>query len=460
MISMPGEQLKYDVVVAGAGPAGSTFAYLASRMMQDLKIALVDFRRWENLWGKPCGDAISHHTFPETGVEPPRGEEVKQIVKGILIYSPDERTVFRVDAESGYIIDRTRLGQRLVHEAEERGVDVYLGARVLGPIVEEGRVQGFKARLPDGRTVEFRARLTIEATGGGMALKTRLPPSWPVAEPIDPEDTNIAYREKLVLGREIEEPNYIRIYLNQEIAPGGYWWYFPEGQREVNSGLGVQGGKGYPSPMKLFKERLLARRPELSPVLKVVEAGGAMVPTRRPSDTLVGPGIIVIGDAAYTVNPVHGGGMSYSMRAARYAAEAVKQAYEAGDWSIKTLWSLNTLYMSKVGARQASLDLFRLFLQRLSNDDLNYGMSRGLMRESDIYETSISGELKMSVVEKVSRIIAGLGRPSLLAKLKVVADYMKKIRVLYHEYPESPEGFEEWRSNLRKLYHEYLEALR
>jgi len=451
--------LRYDVAIAGAGPAGATLAYLASRMARGIRIALVDFRGWDNLWGKPCGDAISHHTFPETGVEPPRGEEVRQLVKGILIYSPDERTAFRADAEAGQIIDRQKLGQRLVREAEDNGVDVYLKARVLSPIIEDGRVQGFIARLRDESKVEFRAKVTVEATGGGMALKTRLPRSWPVAEPIDPQDTNIAYREKLILGKDVEEPHYIRIYINQEIAPGGYWWYFPEGIREVNSGLGVQGGKGYPSPMKIFREKLLGRRPELRRVVRVVEAGGAMVPTRRPADTLVGPGIIVLGDAAYTVNPVHGGGMSYSMRAARYAAEAVAEAWEDDDWSMEKLWMLNTAYMHRVGARQASLDLFRLFLQRLSNDELNYGMAKGLMREKDIYETSISGELKMSVVEKVSRVIAGLGRPSLLIKLKVVADYMRRIRELYRRYPESPRGLEAWKAELRSLYAEYLENL-
>ncbi len=445
----------YDIVVAGAGPAGATFAYFVSKL--GLRVALLDMRRWDDLWGKPCGDAISHHTFTDIGLEPPRGDEVRQHVNGILIYSPNEKTVFRVDGK-GYIIDRTKLGQRLVKGAADKGVEVMLETRILGPIVEDGRVAGVKARSSRGELLELRARLVVEATGASGAIKSRLPPEWAVAERLEPYDMNVAYRERRELNYEIENPDYIRIYLNQSIAPGGYWWFFPEGRSEVNAGLGVQAGKGYPSPRNIFYETL-ATRPELKPTTRVLSAAGAPLPTRRPATTMVGPGIITIGDAGFTVNPVHGGGMSYSMKAARYAANAVEEAVEAGDWSVKALWSLNTEYMRNVGAKQAALDVFRIFLQQLSDDELNYGMEKRLIREQDTYEASASGQLRISAWDKLVRIIMGLGRPTLLLKLKTVADYMKRVRSLYLEYPASPEDLPRWRARVAELYSSYFKDL-
>ncbi len=446
---------KYDIVIAGAGPAGAAFAYFVSKL--GLRVALVDMRRWDDLWGKPCGDAISHHTFTDIGLEPPRGDEVRQHVNGILIYSPDEKTVFKVDGK-GYIIDRTKFGQRLVKGAADNGVEVMLETRILGPIVEDGRVAGVKARTRGGELLELKARLVVEATGASRAIKSRLPGDWPVAEGLEPYDMNVAYRERRELDYEIENPDYIRIYLNQSIAPGGYWWFFPEGRHEVNAGLGVQAGKGYPNPRDIFYETLV-RRPELKPTTRILNAAGAPLPTRRPANTMVGPGVIAIGDAGYTVNPVHGGGMSYSMKAARYAANAVEKAVETGDWSEKTLWSLNVEYMENVGAKQAALDIFRIFLQQLSDEELSYGMAKRLIREQDTYETSASGQLRISAWDKIVRIIMGLGKPTLLLKLKTVADYMKKVRQLYLEYPASPEDLPRWTARVSSLYSSYFKTL-
>lgn len=170
---------------------------------------------------------------------------------------------------------------------------------------------------------------------------------------------------------------------------------------------------------------------------------------------MVGPGVVAVGDAGYTVNPIHGGGMGYSFYAAYLAAKAFEQAYNMRDFSEKGLWSLNVEYMRAIGAKQASLDIFRIFLQKVSNDDIEFAMKNKLIPESDVLYTSETGELKLSVLEKLGILLRGLKRPSLLSRLRIVAEYMARAKQLYLDYPESPEGLGEWVKRVETLYNEY-----
>ena len=449
--------LSYDVVIVGLGPAGSSLAYFLRK--SGLRVAGLDMVGPERVWGKPCGDAIGKHHFEFTGLPLPSGPSLKQVVEGIDIISPYGGVRLRVKGE-GYIIDRNKYGLSLIDEAQKSGVDVYLRTRVTTPVLEAGKLVGVRAVNERGEELMFRAKVVVDATGNSGVLRRQLPKEWPVNEPLDPKDSNVAYREIRVLSYEIEEPSYLRIYINQEVSPGGYWWFFPEGRSSANIGLGVQDGMGYPSPNVIFKEKL-EKLDEVKRHVQVISASGSRVPTRRPANTLVWDNFIGIGDNGYTVNPVHGGGMGYAMVAAYFASKAIIDAYSNNDFSAKGLWRLNLDYISAIGRRQASLDVFRIFLQRLSNDDIEYGLKHGIMNSEQVYETSVSGELKanLSVLDKVVLALKLLGRPSLLSKLAMVAQYMKRASDLYASYPDSPAALATWVSAVEDLYSEYKRRL-
>ncbi|MEM2301797.1 MAG: geranylgeranyl reductase family protein, partial [Sulfolobales archaeon] len=356
---------KYDVVIVGAGVAGATAASLISRM--GFSVALIDAKPNYRAGDKPCGDAIGKHHFEEVGIKPPSGEELDGLVKGILLYSPSEEVVLTIEGE-GYEINRVKFTQRLIRESIDNGAEYYDETNASAPIIENGFVRGVIATRM-GEKLVFRSNVVIDASGSARSIVRRLPPEWPVVDPIKPEDTQIAYREIRILEEWIDKPEYIRIYVNQKIAPGGYWWNFPKSvARTVNVGLGVQNGKGYEHP-RTYLYKYILTRPEFKNS-KIVETSGALVPTRRPPYSMVWNGIMVIGDAAYTVNPVHGGGKGSGMLAAKAASIALAKASEIGDYSAKGLWTMNKLYIDYYGAKQASLDIFRIFLQKLSDDDI------------------------------------------------------------------------------------------
>ena len=445
---------KYDLVIVGLGPAGATLSYFLRK--SGLKILGIDMVSWDNVWGKPCGDAIGAHHFDETELPEPRGKELKERVDGILIYSPSEEHVVKVEGK-GYMIDRRELGRRIISDAEKGDVEIRLRTQVLKPYFEGDLLKGVIVKdLDKNRTYVVKADLIVDATGNSGVIRRRLPEDWPVNESLKPADSNIAYREIIELENDIDTPNYIRIYINKKIAPGGYWWFFPEGKNVVNIGLGVQGGRGYPLPTKLFKEKLL-KRPELLKKVKVLKSGGSTVPTRRPANTLVWHNFIGIGDNAFTVNPVHGGGMGYAFYAAFLASKTILKAFEAGDLTAKGLWELNVLYMRTLGAKQASLDIFRMFLQELSNDEIEFGIRNKIMDAEGAYETSTTGDLKanLSLLDKLAVILRGIKRPLLLLKLAKVAEYMKKAKEHYLRYPEDPVALGKWVSELNEIYADF-----
>ncbi len=446
----------YEVVIAGAGIAGASAAYFLAK--KGVKVLLVDIKSFSRAGDKACGDALGKHHIDELGIEPPKGEELEGLVKGIDIYSPYEDVRYRVLGD-GYEINRIAFTQRFIREAVNHGATYLEKTQAVEPLFREGKVAGLRLWSKERGTWEVLANVVIDATGAARCIARKLPKDWPVSENLDLRDAVIAYREVRLLKDEVDEAEVLRIFLSKKVAPGGYWWFFPYSlnPRKVNVGLGVQGGMGYPHPKELLY-RYVFTRPEFRGS-EVIEAGGAIAPTRRPLTSLVWDGVAVIGDAAYTVNPIHGGGKGSAMLSAYCVSEAISRALEEGDVSAKGLWSANLCFMKRYGSKQVILDIFRQFLQRLSDDDLEYGMRRKIIKEEDLNILSLRGDLELSVVEKAMRLLAGLGRPSFLLKLRNVAKYMNKARELCDSYPEDPRGIKYWLSQLMNLYREFREKV-
>jgi geranylgeranyl reductase family protein len=446
---------RYDVVVAGAGVAG---AYAAFRLASaGLRVLVVDIKEFERVGDKPCGDAIGGHHLSFLGLSDLPRDIVEGYVKGIDIYSPSGRVRFRVLGE-GLEVDRIGLARYLLKRAIGRGAEFRGSTAALEPIVSGGYVRGLRL-YSGGRTYEVMSSVVVDATGNARAVVRRLPKDWPVSEEAGPRDFNIAYREVRVLKDEVEEPNILRIYVSKTVAPGGYWWFFPYSEKRsyVNVGLGVQGGRGYPHPRDLLYRYVLSQR--IFEGSTLVEAGGAPVPTRGPLSSLVWNGIAVVGDAAYTVNPVHGGGKGSSMVSSLCVANAIVEALDRGDVSAEGLWGANICYMNNYGTKQAVLDVFRRFLQELGDEDLEFGMSAGIIKEEDLNALSLRGELELSVAEKAVRLLSGLRRPSLLIKLRRVAEYMGKMREMYENYPRTPSQLAAWRLRVGELLRDFEERV-
>jgi len=441
---------KFDVVVVGAGTGGCLAAWTVAK--SGLKVCLLDLKRADEIGKKVCGDGIGKHHFDNLGLKYPSGDELEREIKGALIFSPNKKSVFRVCGGEayGFTVNRHLFGQRLLKRAIDEGAVLYDMKRVFSPVIKDGRVVGVKVKdLRSGSIEEFYGDVTIEASGMNAVIRRKLPPELGIEKEPDIEDVIVCYREIRELREPLSPPDHLQIYLNMEVAPGGYFWIFPEGGNKVNVGLGISMKGAFPNPKVQLYRKVLSQ--DMFKGSKILDRGGGTVPVRRPLDKIVSDGLMLVGDAAFQVNPLHGGGIGPSMMAGKISGEVAVKAIEAEDTRMNGLWAYPVEYIRSYGAKQAGLDVFRRFLQRLDDEDLNYGMKNLLITEEDVLAVSMGGKVNLNISQKVIRLFRGIGKLGLINSLRRTASLLNEVKAHYMQFPDRPEDFERWRVKTLRL---------
>jgi len=442
----------YDIIVVGAGTAGSVTAWAAAR--KGAKVLLLDLKTPDEIGRKVCGDALGARHFDASGVPRPPKEIVLGDVDSIVVYSPSGRHGFKVEGE-GYALNRMEWGRWLVKLAVDAGVELKHSTKVIQPILEKGRVVGVKTvHVERGEQNTFHGKIVIDASGWTGVIRKSLPAGEGIEPMPQPRDISVCYREVRALKYPIEHPETARIYLDQNIALGGYWWLFPHGEDQVNIGLGLQGGRGL-DPKHLYMKHL--SKLDILADSTLLDGGGGVVPLRRSLHSLVGFGVMFIGDAAFTVNPISGGGIGPSMQSGSIAGRVAVEALNDEDHMDEVMWRLNREYTRAYGMKAAGLDIFRIFLQSLKNEDIEFGMEKQIITEEDLHRVSY-GQDDLPVREKALRVIRGLTRHTVLRHLSTTSSYMKKVKQMYRTYPEI-ENFQPWSDQVNTLFHEFQEKL-
>ena len=433
---------KFDVLVVGAGTAGCLAAKTAAE--KGLKVCIIDSKNKENIGAKICGDALGEHHLKTLGLEKPKGDELEKKIEGVQIFSPDLNTVFTIEDKDfvGYILNRRLFGQWLLNKAIDKGALLMESTQFLEPVFDGGFVVGGKVKSA-GKTIQLMSKVVVDASGFAGAVRQKLPNEMGIENKIENEDVEACYREIRQLKQEDENTKYCEIYLNSEVAPGGYTWIFPKRGAKVNVGLGICMRGKFPNPKKQLYKHILSK-PQFEGSL-LLSGGAWWDPTRRPLDNMVGNGVILTGDAASLVNPIHGGGIGPSMLSGFFAGKKIAEALEDGEPTQSSLWGYNRMYMDSYGKKQASLDIFRMFLISSNDEDLNYGMNYKLVTENDVLKASMGDEFHLNVTEAATRVFRGRKRLGFLRKLKTTIDMMRQVRVHYDVYPNAPEDFEAWR---------------
>ena len=433
---------KFDVLVVGAGTAGCLAAKTAAE--KGLKVCVIDSKKKENIGAKICGDALGEHHLKTLGLEKPKGDELEKKIEGVQIFSPDLNTVFTIEDKDfvGYILNRRLFGQWLLNKAIDKGALLMESTQFLEPVFDGGFVVGGKVKSA-GKTTQLTSKVVVDASGFAGAVRQKLPNEMGIENKIENEDVEACYREIRQLKQEDENTKYCEIYLNSEVTPGGYTWIFPKRGAKVNVGLGICMRGKFPNPKKQLYKHILSK-PQFEGSL-LLSGGAWWDPTRRPLDNMVGNGVILTGDAASLVNPIHGGGIGPSMLSGFFAGKKIAEALENGEPTQSSLWGYNRMYMDSYGKKQASLDIFRMFLISSNDEDLNYGMNYKLVTENDVLKASMGDEFHLNVTEAATRVFRGRKRLGFLRKLKTTIDMMRQVRVHYDDYPNSPEDFEAWR---------------
>jgi menaquinone-9 beta-reductase len=327
-----------EVIVVGAGPAGSTVAtYLARAGVDVLLLEKTEFPR-----EKVCGDGLTPRgvkqlidlgidTSEEAGWVRSRGLRILTQELTLELDWPD------LTSYPPYGVSRTRhdFDDLLAKLAVKAGARLQERTTVTGAVTDErtGRVIGVEAKVgPDKKPVSYRAPLVLACDG----VSARLALSVGI-EKTDKRPMGVAVRQYYKSPRH-DDP-FIEGHLelwdrsdprHPKLLPG-YGWAFPLGDGTVNVGLGML------STSKAFRStdyRALLRQwldgtPEewgYREENAVGKVGGAGLPMGFNRTPHYRDGLLLLGDAGGMVSPFNGEGISAAMESAQLAAEAVIQA--------------------------------------------------------------------------------------------------------------------------------------
>ncbi len=289
----------YDVVIVGAGPAGSTAA--RELACGGARVCLLDKARFPR--PKACGGALSPRVLRHlpSGVEGLLRARVHRAVFTFRSGRPFEVTSA---VPMGYMVCREEFDHWLRGTAEEAGACVREGVAVRR-MERDG--SEFAVRAP-GETV--RASWVIGADGANSLVAAQLLPRRLPAKFIGLE-SEVPYA-----GGNLAET----VLVDVGRYPGGYAWVFPKGDR-VNVGvmLEFRRGRELRGALNAFLESVPGLAPGASSGWQVAPVAAP----RRDPVPCTGKGVLLVGDAARLADPFLGEGIYYAVRSGSLAAGAL-----------------------------------------------------------------------------------------------------------------------------------------
>ena len=386
-----GETIVTDVVVVGAGPAGSVCAESLAR--SGIGVVVLE-KRQEIGAPKRCAEGISSQTLEILDIKPdPRW--IARRMRSAVLYAPDGTAVrwkSRSRKDWGYILERKVFDKHLARNAVVAGARYLVKTAAVGIVKENGIVTGVET-LAEGVHRTIRARIVIAADGPDSLVA-----KWAgIASVNDPEHYISGFQYEMAGLRNIDE-SAVHLFLGSRIAPGGYVWIFPKGQSLANVGVGIKAGRSRGRSARDCLDAFIRSRPEIFSGASPLEINCGGVPTKRSIPALVGDGLMVIGDAGHLVNPATGGGIKLAMMSGRLAAEVAAAAIRKNSVSHDFLKRYPKLWESRQGRRMARMQKLNRLHDALSDEDLNRlagTVSSGIL--DDLYRGKHSSLVKILI---------------------------------------------------------------
>jgi len=298
----------YDILVVGAGPAGSSAALTAVRSGARVLVA----ERREVI-GVPvrCAEYIPRALLGELPFKD--RAFIAQPVKSMRTLLPDGR--IKETEAPGLVIRRDLFDQRLAEYAQSQGAEIRSGLRAVGR--ENGEIilkQAGGGRVRTRPAVIIGADGPHSTVGRWMGLRVR----------------------RLIPGIQVRVPlaasmDHTDIYFHPEIY-GAYAWVFPRGD-EANVGLALAGGNSCSGVLRTTLDRFVGRLVHEGSVKAAPRKGMFGWIPAAPLDRLVRGNMMLAGDAAGHAHPITGAGISNAILAGRLAGKWAVEAAEKGDLS-------------------------------------------------------------------------------------------------------------------------------
>ena len=319
---------RYDVAIAGAGPAGAQCARDLAARDYDVVVleteSEAEFPRQSN--------KSTAGTFPSMmasfGIP---DDVVMSFTDDVVLESP---TDYYESYQPGAVLEFAEFKRFLVEDGRESGAEYRFDARVSRPILDDdGVIEGVTYAGDEG----VYADVVVDATG----------PAAPIAQALDVVDLE---RENQAIGIEYEmegveldHPEFadlrrsMMLRLDHDIAPGGYSWIFATGETSAKVGICYIQNDRHREFAKEgqtvdgYLEDWIENDPRFADAEVLegkVHRGSAHI--QRPGQMHT-DGFIAIGDTVPTIDPLWGEGIHKGMKSARAAAATIDRCLTDAD---------------------------------------------------------------------------------------------------------------------------------
>jgi len=308
--------LKTDVVVIGAGPAGSTTARVIAEHGFD--VILVEKDEFPGITNV-CAGGTLRSVIEEAGLS---SDIIEKVIQAERHYFPWGENEIKVELITVYrhIFDRC-----LAEKAVEKGAKMLTKTQIRDISIENNGVQVCSGE----NTID--SKLVVFADGPNTLAYKRFGIGF------KPELDKTFVSLTCEIQWENNPLNHCEFHYGNDIVPWGYGWVFPK-RNTVNVGVGCIYSKlssnlidsmnymlnNYPLTGKKFKE------------MKILQRSSALIPA-APAKRIFGERMLVVGDAAGMVDPVTGGGIMHAVNGGKLAGKICAMSLEAEDFSPKFL---------------------------------------------------------------------------------------------------------------------------
>ncbi|MEI6021435.1 MAG: geranylgeranyl reductase family protein [Bacteroidota bacterium] len=324
--------LKFDVVICGAGPAGSTCALALGS--SGLKVALMDKDSFPR--EKVCGDAVAPYVRKVLNTIHPDYAKaldefsLKEKVNRIRFVAPNKKKLEIQFADEGFISTRLNFDNFLFNLAAKlNNVQVFLNTTVKDVIALE---EGF--RISTGNNICFEASMVIGCDGAHSMVNKKL-----THTSMDLKHHSGAVRAyyKNISGL---APGTFEFHFIKDLLPG-YFWIFPLPDNTANVGLGLlsQNISNENTNLRNKMLEIIESEPQLkerfanAEMLSPIKGFGLPLGSRKV--TMSGKGFMLCGDAASLVDPISGEGIGEAIVSGRYAAWQAMDCFRENNFSAK-----------------------------------------------------------------------------------------------------------------------------
>ncbi|UCZ52517.1 FAD-dependent oxidoreductase [Bacillus shivajii] len=354
---------KFDVIVVGAGPAGTSCAYTCAK--NGLKVLLIERGEYpgaKNVMGGILYRKQMEEIIPEFWKEAPLERPVVEqrfwfLDKESMVTTSYKGLEWGKEPFNNFTVLRAKFDKWFASKAVEQGAVLINETVVTECLVEEDRVVGVRTDRPDG---DIYADVVVLADGVNSLLAKKLGfhNEW------KPDEVALTVMEVLKLPKKtinerfnVNDDEGVSVEIFGDSTKGSLGTAFLYTNKDsLNIGVGTTLSAMIKKKMKPYDLlEYVKNHPMIKPYIKdsetqeylahlIPEGGYKAIPK------LVGNGVIVAGDAAQLVNAIHREGSNMAMSSGKMAAETILQAKELGDFTERTLDSYRTdLYDSFIG---------------------------------------------------------------------------------------------------------------